>query len=72
MPSDIDRVLSSLEIESDEPCVLVDPTLEAFCLMRTRSARGTSPPRPSRGGRLPLAAIIAYMRENGGGEATGA
>jgi hypothetical protein len=64
MSPSIDWVLSSLEAEASEPCVLVDPTLEAFCLVRTRTARGTSPPRPSSSGRLPLEAIIAFMREN--------
>ena len=68
MSSDIDRVLWSLESDSTEPCVLVDPTLEAFCLMRTRAARGTTPPGPSSSGRLPLEEIIAYMRENEGSE----
>ncbi len=64
MSADIDTVLRSLEVEGDEPRVIVDPGLEAFCLMGTRMARGTIPPRSSSSGRVPLAAILAYLSEN--------
>jgi len=71
MSADIDTVLRSLEValrnlegEADEPRVIVDPGLEAFCLMGTRMARGTVPPRSSSSGRVPLAAILAYLGEN--------
>ncbi|MBL0212792.1 MAG: hypothetical protein IPQ07_02800 [Myxococcales bacterium] len=62
--SDIERVLWELDEESSEPRVLVDPTLEAFCLVTTRTARGTTPPPQRRSERLPLHLIQAYLREN--------
>jgi len=64
MPADLDQVLWGLDDEADEPSVLVDPALEAFCLMRTRMARGTSPPRTSSADRPTLEAIIQYMSQN--------
>ncbi len=64
MSSDIEQVLWDLDDESSEPKVLVDPTLEAFCLVTTRSARGTTPPPQRRSDRLPLAMIQAFLREN--------
>ncbi len=63
MLADIDQVEWSLDDEEgskpDEPNVIVDPTIEAFCVMRSRHARGTSPPPSS--GRVPLEVIVAYM-----------
>jgi hypothetical protein len=48
----------------DEPSVVVDPTLEPFGVVRSRIARGTLPPRPPQNGRLSLAMIQQYLREN--------
>jgi hypothetical protein len=48
----------------EEPSVIVDPSLEAFCVVRTRMARGTRPPRAQGSGRLPLEMIQRYLREN--------
>lgn len=64
MTTDLDKVLWGLEAEAAEPSVVVDPTLQAFCMMRSRMARGTSPPRDAGTGRLPLEAILAYIDEN--------
>jgi len=68
MPTDLDKVLWDLEeqVETrEEPNVLVDPTMEAFCEMRSRMARGsTPPPAPVGSGRLSLDAIKAYLIEN--------
>ena len=68
MTSDLDRVLWGLEAEAAEPSVIVDPDLEAFCVMRSRIARGTVPPRTSSSGRIPLKAILAYIENNSGSE----
>ena len=64
MPTELDQVLWGLEAEAAEPSVIVDPALEAFCLMRARMARGTSPPPVSADGRIPLDAILTYLSEN--------
>ena len=66
MPTDLDKVLWDLEDTAEireEPNVLVDPTMEAFCEMRSRMARGSTPP-PVGSGRLSLEAIRAYLTEN--------
>jgi len=64
MTTDLDLVLWTLEAEAAaEPNVLVDPALEAFCLMGTRMARGTIPPSANTG-RVPLKAILAYLAQN--------
>jgi hypothetical protein len=47
-----------------EPSVIVEPTLAPFCVVRTRIARGTRPPRAETSGRLPLSMIQQYLREN--------
>ena len=48
----------------EEPSVIVEPTLAPFCVVRTRMARGTRPPRAETTGRLPLDMIQQYLREN--------
>jgi hypothetical protein len=66
MPTDLDMVVWDLDdaaATSEEPSVIVDPAMEAFCMMRSRMARGSSPSLP-RSGRLPLEAIMAYMNQN--------
>jgi hypothetical protein len=68
MTMDLDTLLWSLEAEAAEPSVIVDPALEAFCLMRSRMPRGTAPSRTSRSGRVPLKAILAYLEQNAGSD----
>jgi len=68
MTTDLDYLLWGLEAETAEPSVIVDPALEAFCLMRTRAARGTKPPRSAGAGRVPLAAILRYIDQHDSGE----
>ena len=51
----IDDVLR--ELEDEEPKVIVEPEIGAFCMMRVR--RAPAPQRAS--GRLPLEAILAYL-----------
>ena len=52
-----------VEVDEEEPTVIVDPELEG--VTRTRMARGTLPPRqPDSSGRLPLEMIQQYLREN--------
>lgn len=66
MPTQLDEVLWELDepVEHrEEPSVLVDPALEAFCVMRTRMPRGSVPP-PTGSGRLPMDLILRYMAEN--------
>jgi len=48
------------ELEEDEPSVIVEPEIGAFCMVRARAARGTTPPERT-SGRLPLEAILAYI-----------
>lgn len=48
----------------EEPSVIIEPTLAPFCVVRTRMARGTRPPRAETSGRLPLDMIQRYLREN--------
>ena len=52
----LDAVLR--ELEEDEPKVMVEPALGAFCEVR---ARDTVPPPPQKSDRLPLEAILAYL-----------
>lgn len=52
----LDTVLR--ELEEDEPKVMVEPALGAFCVV---GARGTAPPPPPKSDRLPLEAILAYL-----------
>ena len=62
---DLDKVLGELDESTksrEEPSVLVDPAIQAFCEMR-RTPRGSVPPPPG-SGRLPLALIERYLREN--------
>jgi len=67
MPSDLDTVLSDLQADTEpppeEPRVLVDPAIEAFCIVKGRTARGTSPP-PAEAGRLSRELIERYLLEN--------
>jgi len=48
----------------EEPSVIVEPTLAPFCVVRTRMARGTSPPSEEITGRLSMEMIQQYLREN--------
>ncbi len=62
---DLDKVLGELGESTEtheEPNVLVDPAIQAFCMMR-RTPRGSVPPPPG-SGRLPLALIERYLLEN--------
>lgn len=52
----LDAVLR--ELEEDEPKVMVEPEIGAFCLVR---ARDTAPPPVQVPGRLPLEVILAYI-----------
>lgn len=63
MTTELDNLLWALEAEAAEPSVIVDPALEAFCLMK-RAARGTVPPRASGSGRVPLETILRYLEQN--------
>ncbi len=64
--AELDEVLWDLDAGAqeppEEPSVLVDPAIEAFCVVRPRVARGTAPPPAS--GRLPLELIRLYMLQN--------
>jgi hypothetical protein len=55
---DLDTALC--ELDEDQPKVIVEPEIGAFCMVRARSARGTTPPERT-SGRLPLEAILAYI-----------
>jgi len=71
MPANLDDVLWGLDDDdagaAPGPNVVVDPTIEAFCEVGPRAARGTAPP-PTESGRLRLAAILQFMSENSDGE----
>lgn len=48
------------ELEEDEPKVMVEPDLGAFCVVRARDSTPSVPPvRAS--GRIPLDVILAYL-----------
>ena len=58
MPADIDKVEWLLDDSDDEPKVIVDPSLEAFCLMRTRVPPASPPPRPTAAA---LELVLAFL-----------
>ena len=47
------------ELEEDEPKVMVEPDLGAFCMVVR--ARDTTPPPVRASGRLPLDMILAFL-----------
>ena len=55
--------LDTADLVPEEPRVLVDPTIEAFCEVKSRTARGTTPP-PVGSGRLSRELIERYLLEN--------
>jgi hypothetical protein len=62
---ELDKVLRELGEPAEpreEPSVLVDPTIQAFCMTR-RAPRGSSPP-PMGTGRLSRELIELYLRQN--------
>lgn len=69
MPSELELVLWELDTDElipihEEPRVLVDPAIEAFCVVKARTARGTTPPPTPGSGRLSRELIERYLLEN--------